>query len=60
IPFKNDCYCSICNKVFNRKYDLRRHVRLHTNNTPYKCKACGQGFARSDYLKNHIRNTLSC
>ncbi|ORX54187.1 hypothetical protein BCR36DRAFT_322475 [Piromyces finnis] len=60
MPFKIDCYCFICNKVFNRKYDLRRHARLHTNLTPYKCKACGKKFCRSDYLKNHIRSHPLC
>jgi len=56
-PYNPDCECDICNKVFSRKYDLIRHRRIHTGDTPYKCKICGAGFTRSDHRDRHIRRT---
>jgi hypothetical protein len=58
-PYDPECECDICHKIFSRKYDLIRHRRLHTGDTPYKCKICGQGFTRSDHRDRHIRRT-SC
>ncbi|ORX78483.1 hypothetical protein BCR32DRAFT_188459, partial [Anaeromyces robustus] len=48
--------CKICNKVFNRKYDLQRHNKIHLGIKPYKCINCNKTFTRSDYLKRHLRN----
>jgi len=56
-PYDPECECDICHKIFSRKYDLIRHRRLHTGDTPYKCKICGQGFTRSDHRDRHIRRT---
>ena len=55
--FKKECYCPICKKIFNRKYDFQRHYRIHEDNKPYKCKVCGVSYTRSDYLKKHIRKS---
>ncbi|OUM64323.1 hypothetical protein PIROE2DRAFT_25159, partial [Piromyces sp. E2] len=51
--------CDICKKIFSRKYDLIRHRRIHTGETPYKCHICGLGFTRSDHRDRHIHRT-SC
>lgn len=49
--------CSICGKVFNRKY-LKLHVRKHnvTNQQPsHICPICGRQFLVSGDLSAHIR-----
>lgn len=46
--------CEVCQKKFMGKNDLRKHFRTHTNERPYVCSECGQGFKQSISLKNHI------
>ncbi|KAL0940296.1 C2H2 transcription factor [Colletotrichum truncatum] len=46
--------CHICNRSFVRGEHLRRHLRTHTKEKPYRCH-CGQSFARRDLLTRHER-----
>ena len=43
--------------AFKAKYKLVNHVRVHTNEKPFVCKAerCGRLFARSENLRIHMR-----
>jgi hypothetical protein len=52
---KPENVCAICKKVFSRKADCNRHVRLHSGIRPYLCEAagCGKRFAQFTALKTH-------
>ncbi|KAJ8713316.1 hypothetical protein PYW07_013686 [Mythimna separata] len=42
--------CDNCNRTFNRKGSLRRHMYVHLGIKPFQCKHCPQRF-RSEYNK---------
>ena len=47
-------YCKICHKVFPTKSLLYKHLRGHSSDEkPYKCQECGQGFTLSSNLRQH-------
>lgn len=47
--------CPVCDKTFTRATDMRRHLRSHTGERPYKCTHCGKSFLYSFDLKRHQR-----
>ena len=45
--------CHLCPKRFTRDYNLRSHLRTHTDERPFKCTVCGKAFARQHDRRRH-------
>ncbi|KZF25797.1 hypothetical protein L228DRAFT_83934 [Xylona heveae TC161] len=45
--------CHLCPKRFTRAYNLRSHLRTHTDERPFICSTCGKAFARQHDRKRH-------
>lgn len=47
-------HCPYCQKLFNRRHDLERHLPKHTKEANYPCEHCGKRFTRKDAMKRHV------
>ncbi|KAL9099138.1 MAG: hypothetical protein Q9163_005321 [Psora crenata] len=45
--------CNLCPKKFTRAYNLRSHLRTHTDERPFICTVCNKAFARQHDRKRH-------
>ena len=46
--------CDICESVFTRERDMRRHKKtVHEKSTGVCCNKCNKSFTRADNLKAH-------
>ena len=45
--------CNLCPKRFTRAYNLRSHLRTHTDERPFVCTVCSKAFARQHDRKRH-------
>lgn len=45
--------CHLCDKRFTRAYNLRSHLRTHTDERPFVCGVCSKAFARQHDRKRH-------
>ncbi|KAI8849856.1 hypothetical protein BC829DRAFT_489158 [Chytridium lagenaria] len=49
-----DCPYPGCGKTFTRRFNLRSHALVHSEQRPFACSHCHLGFARSDALRRHL------
>lgn len=47
--------CEICGRQFMLRRMLMRHIKLHSNDKPYKCTECNKQFIQNCQLEEHFR-----
>ncbi len=45
--------CNFCGKMCKHKNDMKKHVRVHTGERPYKCEKCGISFTQKQLITRH-------
>lgn len=50
---RNLMNCTYCDKTFEHRGDLNKHVRKHTGEKPYTCQTCNQKFSHASNLSRH-------
>ncbi|XP_065088676.1 zinc finger protein 271-like [Ochlerotatus camptorhynchus] len=50
-PFR----CDLCDRAFNRKTHLNRHMTMHDSSKQFECNVCHKKFNRKDNLQAHLK-----
>lgn len=46
--------CPMCNRYFNKEWNLKQHLRIHTGERPYSCHLCPYKSTQNSTLKRHM------
>ncbi|KAH7974827.1 hypothetical protein HPB49_020189 [Dermacentor silvarum] len=52
---KYPCKCSYCDKVFDHKGSMDKHLRTHTGERPFPCQLCPMKFTQKQSVVRHMR-----
>jgi len=47
--------CGMCGKDFKKAFNLKQHIRTHTNEKPLKCAHCEKRFNDRSSMNKHVR-----
>lgn len=47
--------CEECGKILRNKYNLRVHLKSHSQEKPFSCSLCSRQFKWKHMLQNHLR-----
>lgn len=46
--------CEVCNRSFNQKANMIRHLLIHSDRRQYNCQLCDKSFTQPQTLKAHM------
>ena len=57
---ENPCYtCPMCDKRFNKSFNLNRHLVTHSSEYPFACQFCDKRYREKQTLTKHIKKVHS-
>lgn len=53
--YPSELFCRICERGFQNKQNMKRHMQTHSGVKPHQCKFCELSFLRLSHLQRHHR-----